>query len=165
MNPRGCMTLGFLGTDVVTRVLFERGYGQLAYDLLTSEGQYSFANWKRQGATTLWEYWTGERSHSHPMFGAVSRYLFQYLLGIRQRPESAGYQSIEIAPYPIPELSHIKGSIMTPRGEIRVEIRRKDGKARFQIHVAPNVQAEFSYGTNRQRLEAGDHTICVNEIG
>lgn len=161
----GMYDTGIFGTDVVTRVLFERGYGQLAYDLLTSEGQYSFANWKRQGATTLWEYWTGERSHSHPMFGAVSRYLFQYLLGIRQRPESAGYQSIEIAPYPIPELSHIKGSIMTPRGEIRVEIRRKDGKARFQIHVEPNVQAEFSYGTNRQRLEAGDHTICVNEIG
>ncbi|MFR3483685.1 MAG: hypothetical protein ACLTXL_09490 [Clostridia bacterium] len=37
----GMYDTGIFGTDVVTRVLFERGYGQLAYDLLTSEGQYS----------------------------------------------------------------------------------------------------------------------------
>jgi hypothetical protein len=33
---------------------------------------------KKQGATTLWENWNGEASHSHPMFGGVVEYIVKY---------------------------------------------------------------------------------------
>lgn len=83
---------GIFGTDILTRVLFERGCADTAFHLLTSTGKGSFYNMKKQGATTIWENWDGERSHSHPMFGAVTRYLFSFILGITQEKNSAGYE-------------------------------------------------------------------------
>lgn len=73
-------------------MLFERGCADTAFHLLTSTGKGSFYNMKKQGATTIWENWDGERSHSHPMFGAVTRYLFSFILGITQEKNSAGYE-------------------------------------------------------------------------
>ena len=61
---------GIFGTDIVTRVLFERGHKALAAKLLTSCGASSYGHMRLTGATTLYEYWHGGRSYSHPMFGA-----------------------------------------------------------------------------------------------
>lgn len=69
---------GIFGTDILIRTLCENGYKDLAFKLLTSEKENTFFNMKKQGATTLWENWDGEHSHSHPMFGAVVEYIVKY---------------------------------------------------------------------------------------
>lgn len=91
----GMYDTGIFGTDIVTRILFENGKEALAVKLLTNEKEYSFATQFKHGATTLWEYWTPlRRSYSHPMFGAVTKYLFTGLLGIKQAGK--GYESIVV---------------------------------------------------------------------
>ena len=69
---------GIFGTDILLRTLCENGHKDLAFKLLTNEKENSFYNMKKQGATTLWENWDGAHSHSHPMFGAVVKYLVEY---------------------------------------------------------------------------------------
>ena len=69
---------GIFGTDILIRVLCENGFKDLAYKLLTSEKENTFYNMKKHGATTLWENWNGEASHSHPMFGVVVQYIVKY---------------------------------------------------------------------------------------
>ena len=69
---------GIFGTDILIRVLCENGCKDLAKKLLTSEKENTFYNMKKHGATTLWENWNGEASHSHPMFGAVVQYIIKY---------------------------------------------------------------------------------------
>lgn len=69
---------GIFGTDILIRVLCENGYKDLAKKLLTSEKESTFYNMKKHGATTLWENWNGEASHSHPMFGAVVQYIVKF---------------------------------------------------------------------------------------
>ncbi len=69
---------GIFGTDILIRVLCENGYKDLAKTLLTSQKANTFYNMKKQGATTLWETWNGDASHSHPMFGAVCEYIVKY---------------------------------------------------------------------------------------
>ena len=39
----GMYDTGIFGTDIVTRILFERGHGQLAFELLTSEKEIAFS--------------------------------------------------------------------------------------------------------------------------
>ena len=76
----GRFDTGIFGTDILVRVLCERGETALAKRLLTSrDGIGTFAYMKDHGATTLWEDWDGGNSHSHPMFGAVVRSIIQYL--------------------------------------------------------------------------------------
>lgn len=152
---------GIFGTDILPRLLFERGNAELAAGLLASKGKNAFYNMQRHGATTLWEYWDGKRSHSHPMFGAATRYLFQYLLGIRQREGTAGYVDVLIAPQPVSFLQHYSGHVTTPNGRIAVQYQRQEGVHHFVVQLAQEIPAEFQFGSYREQLHSGENQIRI----
>lgn len=152
---------GIFGTDILIRVLFERGDANTAFRLLTSEGKGSFYNMKKQGATTIWENWDGERSHSHPMFGAATRYLFSFILGITQEKTSAGYEHILIAPQIPDGLNYASGHITTVRGKISVTFKRTESEADFYITVPQ--RARFTYGSGCEfELRDGENHIHID---
>ena len=153
----GMYDCGIFGTEILTRILFERGESQLAYQLLTSKGEFSFHHWMEQGATTIWEYWNGHRSHSHPMFGAVTRYLYQHILGIQQ--QTGGFEKICIQPAYLPMLDYAKGSIMTPVGRISVERRNEGDQITFVVDLPDNATAEFTYAGESVKLTSGENKI------
>lgn len=152
---------GIFGTDILTRVLFERGDANTAFRLLTSEGKGSFYNMKKQDATTIWENWDGERSHSHPMFGAATRYLFSFILGITQEKNSAGYEHILIAPQIPDGLNYASGHITTVRGKISVTFKRTESEADFYVTVPQ--RARFTYGSGCEfELRDGENHIHID---
>ncbi len=159
----GCFDTGIFGTDIVTRVLFEHGDGQLATDLLLSTRVHSFAEIKRRGGTTFWEYWpdsTEERSHNHPMFGAVTAYLYDYLLGIRQEEGVAGYSSLIISPVIINCINHLSGYRTVPGGTVSVSYRKSnDYHIEFCIGIPAKQKAEFVTPTNRIPLHEGENVL------
>ncbi len=116
---------GIFATDILTRILFERGYEDLAISLLTTTESGSFYSQMKNGGTTLAEYWTGHRSQCHPMFGAVTRYLYEYILGIRQTESSVCFKDIVIEPKCMNIIKQAKGYITTEYGVISVEYNRK----------------------------------------
>lgn len=150
---------GIFGTDILTRVLFTHGRGDLAFRLLSSEGKYSFGNLMNQGATTLWEYWTGKRSHSHPMFGAVVAYLFRYILGINQEKDSYGYEKILIAPVDIGATGKFSGKITVPSGEISVSAEYTESRAYFEIDLPAD--GTFRYKNTEISLTSGTNKIII----
>ena len=118
---------GIFGTEVVTRMLFKYGRGDIAVKLITAEEPYGFGAWKKQGATTFWEYWMKpSRSLSHPMFGSPVASFFDGILGIEQCEGSIGYAKVRINPPDIKGLDRASGSITTPKGVISVSYTRKD---------------------------------------
>ncbi len=141
---------GIIATDVLTRYLFETGEGQLAFDLLTNENPVSFAHMKKSGATTLWENWNGESSRNHPMFGAVTKLIFTELLGIKQKKESSGFESVLISPCIVEGLGRASGSIETVRGKISVSYIKTDDGIEFRVYADPRIEAEFVYKDYRQ---------------
>ncbi len=153
---------GIFGTDILTRVLFEHREEQLAFALMASRGQTGYGQWMRLGATTLWEYWTGERSHSHPMFGAAVRYLYQYVLGIRQPDGCGGYSKVAIAPADLPTLDWAKGTLATPHGNITVDWARLDGKVLFTVTVPAGLDAVFCWHGKEQPLQTGINRFAVD---
>ena len=150
---------GIFGTEIVTRVLFELGYGQTAFNLLTSNKETSFYIMKERGATTLYETWNGNASHNHPMFGAVVACLFEYLLGIRRL--APGYQAVKIAPVPIEGLNHVKGHITTESGIIAVEYTKSNNETIFQVEIGGDIEAEFSYQAVKKSLSKGMNKIVI----
>ena len=152
----GMFDTGIFGTDILTRVLFERGRGDLAFRLLTSDGKWSFEHIRQAGSTTLWEYWTGRRSHSHPMFGAVVSSLFRYLLGVRL-PEETGTLTVEPV-YPGCDASFSGETVL--RGErIAVSVRYADRSARFEID-APR-EAELRFAGKIFPLQKGSNALSA----
>lgn len=152
---------GIFGTDILTRVLFEKGDGELAVDLLCQNGDQGFEHWRQNGATTFHEYWDSNRSrsHNHPMFGAVVAYFFEHLLGIRQTPESAGYDAVIIEPKAVSKFGRMSGSMMTPKGDISVSYNKSGNGISFNINLPSQIDAKFIYGGNEYALHEGENII------
>lgn len=155
---------GIFATDILTRVLFEKGNPELAVKLLTSDGEYGFENWRRNGATTFHEYWDSNRSrsHCHHMFGAVTAYLFEYLLGIKQEEGTAGYTSLVIEPMAFTMFNNMNGSIETPNGTVSVSYERKDDHYEFTVTIPKNTKAVFKLnGEVTHELVKGENSVIV----
>lgn len=159
----GCLDTGIFATDVLTRVLFEHGDGELAVDLLTGNGEQGFAHWRENGATTFHEYWDSDRSrsHNHPMFGAPIAYFFEYLLGIRQKEGTAGYSSLVVAPQAVARFQTLSGSMMTPNGMVSVAYAKENGTLRFCVAVPERTEAVFRYAGEEHALQQGQNEICL----
>ncbi len=155
----GMYDTGIFGTDILTRILFEKGEADLAFSLLASEKETSFFHMKQAGATTLWENWNGESSHSHPMFGAVTRFLFYYLLGIRQAENSTGFEKVVIAPVLVNGLNRANGYITTARGRISLSYEKMPGKINVDIYIDEGIDAVFSFRGETMKLDPGKNTI------
>ncbi len=134
---------GIFGTDLVIRMLFRLGRGDLAFTLLTNEEEASFYNMKKHGATTLWENWEGCDSRCHPMFGAIVEYFFSDILGIRRADGKAGYKEITVTPADIPALRNVSGSMKTEWGEISVSITTdENGNRRTEIKTTGEISVK-----------------------
>ena len=131
---------GIFGTDIVTRKLFDYGRGDIVYRMMTAKEPHSFGTWKENGATSFWEYWDNARSHSHPMFGAVVAYFFEYMLGIRYEVASDGTPQVRIAPVDIPQLTWIKGHITTPFGKIFVSRVCENGVWKTETNIPEGIK-------------------------
>ena len=161
----GHFDTGIFATDILTRVLFERGESELAFDLLTNNGSQGYEHWRCNGATTFHEYWDSNRSrsHSHPMFGAPIAYFFEYLLGIGQAAGTAGYTSLVIAPQTVSKCNRMAGSMETPNGRVAVSYEKEAGGIRFAVTVPAGTEAIFRYGALEQPLAAGENHIFVQQ--
>jgi alpha-L-rhamnosidase len=154
---------GIFATDILTRTLFEHGDGELAVDLLTNDGEQGFSHWKQNGATTFHEYWDSNRSrsHNHPMFGAVVAYLFEYLLGIRQRPNTAGYRDLVIEPQALCRFNRMSGSMQTPNGTVAVSYTKNSDGIKCKIVIPKNTEAIFRYSDQEFELTEGKNELIL----
>ncbi len=160
---RGTFDTGIFGTDILTRILFEKGFGKLAIDLLTTEEAPSFNYMMKNGGTTLFEEWFGHRSLSHPMFGAVARYFYYYILGIRQKETSVGFNEVIISPVYCDKIRKVSGKISTNKGDIKVEIDRKL-KFTINITIPEGIKATFIDETGKEfSLNAGRSTFALRK--
>ena len=157
----GHFDTGIFATDVLTRVLFENGQAELAARLLIQNGDQGYAHWRENGATTFHEYWDSSRSrsHNHPMFGAPVAYIFEHLLGIRQKDGTAGYESLVIEPKATALFGRMAGSIETVRGKIAVAYEKRNGKTVFTVTVPKTVSAVFRFDGKDTPLAEGENHL------
>ena len=148
----GVFDTGIFGTYLLTHCLFDWGYGDTAFALLTGENPFaSFHHMKKSGATTVWEDWDGSNSHDHPMFGAVTDALFEEILGIR--PTEPGYTAVDIDPDVPSGLDWVRGHITVPAGEICVDFDRN--RSPRYIVTVPDMEVTF----RGSALHSGENTF------
>ena len=159
----GCFDTGIFATDILVKTLFEHGNADLAVELMTNNGPQGYEHWRQGGATTFHEYWDSNRSrsHNHPMFGAPVAYFFEYLLGIKQEKESAGYKKVNITPMAVEKFVYMKGSMTVPKGEIAVSYEKVDDKVKFDIAIPADIQAKFTYKNHEMILHEGKNTFII----
>eukprot|EP00043_Microstomoeca_roanoka_P006639 m.64551 g.64551 ORF g.64551 m.64551 type:complete len:1035 (+) comp13499_c0_seq1:75-3179(+) len=130
VNNNGHLNTGIVGIKYLLPTLSAAGYGDVALQVTQTKTQPGWVYMVEQGATTLWETWTGSMydpvaSWNHIMFGSQSAWYYQYLAGIRMANGTRGYSNIVFKPEIIgssgsvcANLSSVEASLVTPRGLI-----------------------------------------------
>ena len=109
---------GILGTPILADCLIKTKNLKLLFEILSSNKFPSFGYMREQGASTLWELWSGELSQNHPMFGGIVKYLFYGFLGLRF---DVGCKKIVIQPNFIEELKFVEGTLKISGGVFYVK--------------------------------------------
>lgn len=155
------MDVGIFGLKLLPKILFRSDYQDVAIDLYTSNNPVSFKTMMDDGATTLYEAWAEARSHNHPMYGVAVLWIFEYILGIRQKQGKAGYKEVLINPKNCAKLTEVSGFITLESGKLSLSYVKKDGAAEFIVEVPDGVDCEFSFEGENKSLSVGINTFTV----
>ena len=126
------LNVGIVGIKYLLPTLSAAGRGDVALMIAQARTPPSYIYMVEQGATTLWETWTGTQyvpaaSRNHIMFGSNSDWYFKFLAGITMAKNTRGWQQLVLRPEVwnaqrgvdiCANLSSTEGSIDTPRGII-----------------------------------------------
>ena len=156
------LNTGFLSTPFLCEVLAKYGYADTAYKLLLQDIAPSWLYEVKQGATTVWETWTGIDANGHPSeslnhysYGAICGWLFGGVCGIRLAGET-----LTIAPTPNPALGWAKAVYDSPVGRIESGWQYAGDAVTYTITVPCNLTAEITLPDGRSlTLQPGTHTL------
>ncbi|MGD9417426.1 MAG: family 78 glycoside hydrolase catalytic domain [Verrucomicrobiota bacterium JB025] len=141
-SPR--LTTGIFGTRILLEELSQNGRSDLAYALANRNTFPSWGWMLENGATTLWEHWAGSDgtfSHSHPMFGSVSAWFYRWLGGIQPAPGAVGFDTINIRPQPVGDLTWVKTTHQSVRGPVISNWQVENGTTTYDITIPANTTA------------------------
>ena len=146
----GHLTTGFLGANLINKVLSQHGYTDLAYMLLNRTKYPSWLYPVTKGATTIWERWDGIKtdgsfqnagmnSFNHYAYGAVGDWMYRTITGINQ--SSPGFKTFDIKPEIGGDLSYAKASYNSMYGEIKSGWELKDNEISMNVTIPANTTA------------------------
>ena len=115
----------------------------------------------KDGATTLYENWLNPRSHNHPMFGACIIWLFEYVLGIKQKEGTVGYKNLIINPVKAKELTNVSGSITIEKGKVGVAYERNGDVTHFTVEIPEGIECQFIFEGKEVELKAGVNKFSI----
>jgi alpha-L-rhamnosidase len=135
---------GFLSTPLILDVLAQIDIGA-AYKLLENEQIPGWLSMPKLGATTIWESWegpcneqgAGAGSLNHYSKGAVCRWLFDTVCGIR----TDGENHFLIAPQPGGSLTYASASYQSAYGRVESKWKKTDSGHSFAVTVPANCEA------------------------
>lgn len=153
---------GFLSTPLILDVL-TRIDTEAAYRLLENEEIPGWLSMPKNGVTTIWESWEGDKakgsgvaSLDHYSKGAVCRWLFDTMCGIR--PD--GENRFKITPHPGGHFTMAKAAYVSVCGRVESGWEKTVNGFKYTVTVPANCTAELCLPDGRKALlEAGTHTF------
>lgn len=152
VRERKHLTTGFVGTPYLCHVLSRYGYLDEAYMLLKRDQYPSWLYPVKQGATTIWERWDGQKpdgslqdkgmnSFNHYAYGAIGEWMYRVMAGIELDTTAPGYKHILIQPQPGGGFSNVKASHKTMYGRVSSRWTLKDSKFELFVEIPANTKA------------------------
>lgn len=154
METNKChLTTGNLCSRYVVETLFQYGYADEAFALLTQTSYPSWGYMFEHGATTMWERWEMVESYegyskmasfNHAMTGAVGVCFHKYLAGIRADENEPGFQNAIIRPVIPRKLRHVEGKVESIHGNFKCRWEfESDNRLKMAVQIPFNCTADI----------------------
>jgi alpha-L-rhamnosidase len=163
------LTTGFLGTPYLCHVLTRYGYDSTAFKLLMQESYPSWLYPVKQGATTIWERWDGQKpdgtfqtpgmnSFNHYAYGAIGDWLYRVVAGIDTYESDPGYKKIRIKPHMGGGLTNVDASLQTYYGLVRSHWSLNGKQVQLEVEVPANTTATIylPYTGTKNKVDGED---------
>ncbi|MCC7350421.1 MAG: family 78 glycoside hydrolase catalytic domain [Phycisphaerales bacterium] len=149
------LSTGFVGTPWLLPVLSENGRDDTAYGLLHQTTYPSWLFAVTHGATTIWERWDGwtplngfQISHmnslNHYAYGAVGRWMYENIGGIKLDERHPGFTRFVIHPRPHEsKLTSARAVYHSIQGTISTEWAMHEDHWMLKVVIPPNTAAEI----------------------
>ena len=155
---------GILGTPLLLEVLTEMDRPDLAYTLMNQRDFPGFGFMIEKGATTIWETFQGDVSHSHPMFGSVCAWFYQHLGGISPDQVSAGFKHAIIKPTPLSSLTYANTSYQSMYGELKTQWKFVGEDYFLDVKIPANTTATvYVLAKNEENVTESGKSISKDE--
>ncbi|MCM1021778.1 MAG: glycoside hydrolase family 78 protein [Muribaculum sp.] len=144
IRQRGnALTAGDIGYRYVLRALEEGGRTDVIFDMNSQYDKPGYGWQLAHGATALTESWQayGFVSNNHLMLGHLMEWLYSGLGGIRQADNSVAFNSLEINPFPVGDVTSASTTYQTPYGVVACSWQRSADKYTMQLTVPTNSTA------------------------
>ncbi len=152
VRERKHLTTGFVGTPYLCHVLSRFGYLDEAYLLLNRDQYPSWLYPVKQGATTIWERWDGQKpdgtfqdkgmnSFNHYAYGAIGEWMYRVMGGLEIDPAEPGYKHILIQPQPGGGITSVRVSHNSMYGRVGSSWKIVEGRFELAVEIPANTRA------------------------
>lgn len=139
---------GLIGGQWLMRALTYNGHADIAYILASQSTYPGWGYMVKQGATTIWELWNGDRgdpgmnSGNHVMLlGDLITWFYENLAGIKPDPNIPGFRHILMKPYVLGDLNNVDASYNSIYGRINSSWQLAAGKFTWDVTIPANTSA------------------------
>jgi alpha-L-rhamnosidase len=184
IRQRKHLTTGFLGTPYLCHVLARYGFLDEAYMLLTREQYPSWLYPVKQGATTIWERWDGQKpdgsfqdrgmnSFNHYAYGAVGDWMYRVMAGLEIDESAPGYKHVLVQPRPGGGFTSAKASHKTMYGTVSSAWTLDANQFTLDVEIPPNTRGTVRLPNARvaevsesgQRVADGNGVTAARQDG
>jgi len=159
IGNKGHFDSGILATPLILEALTQYGREDIAFTLMNQRDYPSYGYVLEKKTTTLWEYWDGKLSHSHPMYGSVIRWFFKALGGINPDPQQPGFKHIIIKPVICGDLTYTNTGNNSIYGKINSNWEIIDNTLYLNVEIPANTTASVFVP-----VESKDKVIVNNKL-
>ena len=150
----GHIGVGLVGVPIITKWAIENKATDYFYNMLKKRDYPGYLHMIDNGATTTWEYWSGERSRIHNCYNGVGQWFYQAIGGIRTDEENPGYRHFYIEPQIPTGVTWAKTSIDSPYGVISVNWEKNSAdKMTMKVDVPVGCKATIILPENTGSCE------------
>lgn len=168
---KGHIGCGLVGVPIVTEWAVKNNAADFMYTMLKKRDYPGYLYMIDNGASTTWEYWSGERSRIHNCYNGIGTWFYQAVGGIRVDEKNPGYKHLYIEPQ-IPEgITWAKATKETPYGTVYVNWRLDSDILNLEISLPANTKATvvlpentMSYQLNGKKHNAVKSTLVNNGV-
>lgn len=160
---------GCIGTKFILPVLFDCGYPDIAYRILTQTTYPSWGLWLKNGATSAWESWEmTTRSQNHYFLGTYEEALYSHIAGIRSIKN--GFKHFTLSPVFDCGLDWAKAEFDLPHGNLISEWKKNtDDSIEIYFEIPESAQADVIFSANgreyKSMLGSGKYSFLIDSKG
>lgn len=176
-NCKGHIGSGLVGVTILTDWAIKDGEADFLYSMLKKRELPGYLYMIDQGASTTWEYWSGERSKVHNCFNGIGAWFCQAVGGILPDEDEPGYKHFFIKPQIPNGVTWARAARETPYGTARVSWTMENRSLSLDLEIPANSMATFIAPFNVSNcvldgnnveisagsilLESGKHTLSL----